>query len=232
MSRSGNFFDLQTIDTLLDQHRSRLREIAEILTDTSEMEHAEASFQNAEEALKEASKKLKAAEEKVKGQRLKIKSTDAKLYGGRITNPKELEDLQDKSEALKRYLNVLEDRQLESMLELDEYNANHLNAKRNLETVRETTKSRQQDHIQERDKILVDVQNLESRKVSTAALISAEDLALYENLRKKGHGLAVTKVLNRSCSACGATLTAALHQVARSPNQITLCETCGRILFG
>jgi predicted nucleic acid-binding Zn-ribbon protein len=63
------------------------------------------------------------------------------------------------------------------------------------------------------------------------ALIRSDDLDRYEQLRKKAHGVAVTTVNNRSCFACGAILTAAHYQAARSPNQITLCETCGRILF-
>ena len=167
-----------------------------------------------------------------KRQRLKIKSTDAKLYGGRITNPKELEDLQGESEALKRYLSVLEDRQLESMLELDDHKESYVNAKNNLEAVEGEIRSRHDDLIHERMIIQDDMKNFESKKVSIVALIDTEDLSLYEKIRTKSHGMAVAEVLNQSCTACGATLTAALNQAARSRNQITLCETCGRILIG
>ncbi|NIM05125.1 MAG: hypothetical protein GTN65_05800, partial [Armatimonadetes bacterium] len=60
------------------------------------------------------------AKHEVEDQRLKIQKTDEALYGGSVANPKELEDLQMESEALKRYLETLEDRYLEAMLEQDE----------------------------------------------------------------------------------------------------------------
>jgi predicted nucleic acid-binding Zn-ribbon protein len=232
MSRSGNLLDLQSFDTALDLYNRRLNEISDILSDSSEINQAEKIFQEAKEAFIEAQKKLKTAEENVKSQRLKIKSTDAKLYGGRITNPKELEDLQGESEALKRYLSVLEDRQLESMLELDDHKESYVNAKNNLEAVEGKIRSRHDDLIHERMIIQDDMKNFESKKVSIVALIDTEDLSLYEKIRTKSHGMAVAEVLNQSCTACGATLTAALNQAARSRNQITLCETCGRILIG
>ncbi len=231
MTRSGDLYELQSIDTLLDQNRIRLKEIAAKLADDSKMKSAESNFISAERNMKKASIKLKESEKKVKEQRLKIKTTDAKLYGGKITNPKELKDLQDESESLKRYLSILEDRQLEKMLDLDEIIEQHKNEEKKLDTTKEAVKLMHQEFTMERERIEINVKTLESRRQSTTAIIPKEDLVLYEKLRKIGHGLAVAKVNNRSCSACGATLTAALHQSARSPNNITLCETCGRILY-
>lgn len=230
MSRSGDLYELQTIDTSLDQYRKRLSEITANLSDKTAVRSAEVSFILAEEALKKGSTELKEAEQKVRDQRLKIKTTDAKLYGGKISNPKELKDLQDESEALRRYLNVLEDRQLECMLQVDDVLARHSKAKEKLAEIKEKTKRLHQEWIAEKETIEGEVKALENRRQSTIILIPSEDQVRYENLRNKGHGLAVAKVKNGSCSACGAILTAALNQAARSPNQITLCDTCGRIL--
>ncbi|MFN2235225.1 MAG: C4-type zinc ribbon domain-containing protein [Anaerolineales bacterium] len=44
-------------------------------------------------------------------------------------------------------------------------------------------------------------------------------------------GVAVAKVEDRACKACGSTLTASLNQAARSPSQIVFCDSCGRILY-
>lgn len=232
MTRSGDLYELQTIDTQLDHYKSRLKTIAKTIADDSKLRIAETNFLKSDRNLKKAENELKMAEKKVKDQRLKIKSTNAKLYGGKITNPKELKDLQDESEALKRYLSILEDRQLEKMLELDDVSEKHNSAKENLEITNQTTRKIHKELTKERENIELEVKKLETRRQSSIAMIPVEDLVLYEKLRKGGHGLAVTKVQNRSCAACGATLTAALHQSARSPNKITLCSTCGRILYG
>lgn len=232
MTRSGDLHELQILDTQLDQYKSRLKVIAKTLADDSELRKTESAFLKAEKNKMKAENELKMAEKRVKDQRLKIKSTNAKLYGGKITNPKELKDLQDESEALSRYLSILEDRQLEKMFELDDVSEKFRTAKQNLEFSKQSTRSLQKELTKERENIEQEVIKLEARRQSFITLIPVEDLVLYEKLRKQGHGLAVTKVQNRSCSACGATLSAALHQSARSPNQITLCSTCGRIICG
>lgn len=231
MTRSGDLYELQKIDSSLDKYKSRLREIDGILGDNSELRSAEVNFMATERAVNKSLSELKTAEKKVKDQRLKIKSTDAKLYSGKINNPKELKDLQDESEALKRFLTILEDRQLEKMLGLDEFVEKHEISKINLEATRHSIKSLHDELQKERENIEHEINYLNTRRQSSITSIPVEDLVLYDKLRSKGHGVAVTEVRNRSCSACGATLTAALYQAARSPNQITLCATCGRILY-
>ncbi len=56
----------------------------------------------------------------MRAQKVKIEQTEATLYGGKVRNPKELQDLQNEAAALKRYLAVLEDRQLEQMIALED----------------------------------------------------------------------------------------------------------------
>jgi len=231
MSRSSNLYDLQLVDSQLDQNRNRLKEIAALLSEDTAVQKTEAKFKEAEGVYKRTEKELRAAELKVKDQRLKIKQTDRKLYGGAIRNPKELQNLQDENDALKRFLSVLEDRQLECMLELDDVKEQQSNALKNLNNARKKKENLDQKLISERSKIEVDNQKLEPLRHSITQALPKDDLAIYERLRKQRFGLAVSKVNDQACSACGTTLTAALHQTARSPSQIANCESCGRILF-
>jgi predicted nucleic acid-binding Zn-ribbon protein len=231
MSRSSNLYDLQLIDSQLDRHSKRKNEIAKILADDSEITSAQKRLDKITEELNKAEKELTSAEHKVQDQRSKIKRTESRLYGGKITNPKELKDLQDESEALKRYLEVLEERQLERMLELDEVIERFEAADENLNSATKKKHLLSSDLTAEKSKIEKEIQGLETQRKNLTKQISPEDLSLYQLLRKKSYGVAVAKVNNRACSACGATLTAALHQAARSPTKISRCETCGRILF-
>lgn len=231
MSRTSKLYDLQLIDTQLDQHRSRIKEIATILANNLDLIRAEENLKKMDGDLASGILELRDSEKLVRDQRLKIKVTDAKLYGGKISNPKELKDLQDEGEALKRYLSILEDRQLECMLTVDDLGMKRENAQDFLDKVTRNSKQLHSELVSEKKTIESKILELDTRRNSISNTISPEDTDVYERLRSQRFGVAVSRVSNQACSACGATLTAALHQAARSPNQITHCETCGRILF-
>ena len=230
MSRSKILYELQIIDSQLDQNQNRLGEIATILKDDAEIVSAENHLKVANELLETSTKSLRGAEKKVKDQRLKIKQTDAKLYGGKIQNPKELQDLQDESESLKRFLSVLEDRQLECMLDSDDKKEAMSGAQDFLQKAKEKYLQLKNQLTLEKSKIESKNQYLKNKRISKTEDIHEDDIRIYERLRIQRYGVAVSMVNDRACSACGATLTAALAQSARSPSQITFCETCGRIL--
>jgi predicted nucleic acid-binding Zn-ribbon protein len=230
MSRSTILYELQVIDRQLDQNHNRLGEIAAILADDSKIVSAKNQLKSVNVVLEDATKSLREAEKKVRDQRLKIKQTDAKLYGGKIRNPKELQDLQDEYEALKRFLSVLEDRQLECMLDVDDKNDQMVAAQDVLHKSLEKYQRLDNQLTLERFKIEEENQKFELKRISKSEFIPEDDLRIYERLRKQRFGVAISMVNDRACSACGATLTAALAQSARSPSQITYCETCGRIL--
>lgn len=231
MSRSSQLYDLQLTDSQLDRHRNRLNHIHAILADNQEVQAAETDMKAAQTALKVAEINLREAEQRVKEQRLKIKQTDAKLYGGKIHNPKQLQDLQEESEALKRFLEVVEDRQLACMLDMDDHREVFTAAQASLDQARQNAATLHQEMTQELSIIQKETQHLENMRITMVQSIQPPDLALYEKLRKQRLGVAVSFVNERACSACGATLTAALYQTARSPSQLTHCDACGRILF-
>ncbi len=230
MSRSSQLFELQLIDLRLDQNKKRLLEINKILSDDTDISSANKQLKEANEELKISFKSLREAEIKVQDQRHKIKQTETKLYGGKIKNPKELQDLQNESNSLKRYLSVLEDRQLELMLEVDEKKDLVSSAKTILDRTLEISTNIHTNLSSEKIQINNENEELIHKRRSKLSLIPQEDADIYERLRKQRFGVAVSEVIDHACSACGATLTAALAQSARSPSQITFCENCGRIL--
>jgi predicted nucleic acid-binding Zn-ribbon protein len=231
MSRSSDLYNLQLIDSQLDRHQRRLLEIERALADNSKIQAAEKILKVRTDELEATKKELSKAEELVQAQRLKVKQTDAQLYSGKISNPKELQDLQEEKMALKRYLSVLEDRQLEQMLEIDEKRDHFTKAQAAYDSAVENHQNLSIQLNTEKVETSSSIKELESRRDSLHNLVSNEDLSVYHQIRKQRNGVAVSRVEDRACSSCGATLTAALHQAARSPNQITRCESCGRILF-
>src|SRR5574338_1554039 len=120
MSQPFKLYRLQQIDSQLDRIRGRLREIEIAMNENAALQEAKRRTAQAEAELEASRKSLHRAEQESQDQRVKIEQTEATLYGGRVHNPKELQDLQNETAALKRYQGVLEDRQLESMLLVEE----------------------------------------------------------------------------------------------------------------
>ena len=231
MSSPFKLYRLQQIDSQIDRARARLREINVSLEDDSLVRLAIQQKAAAAQAMQEATKALLRAESEVQAQRLKIERTEASLYGGKIRNPKELQDLELEAAALKRYLSVLEDRQLDAMLAQEETEGILTQAAAALETQHVQTASQNETLSGEQASLLNEVQRLDEDRQAVTGSIPDAAQQLYEQLRPQRNGVAVARVADRACSACGSTLSAALLSASRSPNQINLCATCGRILY-
>jgi predicted nucleic acid-binding Zn-ribbon protein len=231
MSQPFKLYRLQQIDSQLDRGHVRMNEIQNALNDKTRLKKAQSQMEKIEKSLKEVSQSLHKIEGEVQAQRLKIEQNEATLYGGKVRNPKELQDLHQESSALKRYLAVLEDRQLEEMLILDEAQESQNKANEYLEKIRIEMAEINANLVKEQVALqkVLDQQAVQ-RQVAVKG-ISPEDLQLYESLRAQRNGVAVARVTDNACSACGSTLSASLLQSSRSPNQISRCDTCGRILY-
>ncbi len=232
MSFPLKLFRLQQNDTQLDQANNRLREIEKAISENPALDQAAQILHEAEITFEAQKKALKKAEDAVREQRTKIEQTESTLYSGKITNPKELQDLQNETAALKRFLLVLEDRQLEEMIVYDEANEKHQTAQYHYEQLSEQVNQENQELLKEQSGIKKDIDRIIYEKQSLVNSIDAESISLYEQLRKQKRGVAVAKITDKTCSACGSSLTPALIQTAHSPSQITYCPSCGRVLYG
>lgn len=231
MSQSLNLYRLQQIDTQLDQSTQRLQVIHSLLADTTALQAVESRRNTSVAALQHEHKLLQQAENRVQDQKIKIEQTDAALYGGKVRNPKELQDLQNESAALRRYLDTLEDRQLEIMLKVEDLEGEAAGIQQEYDQFLAKT---EEEHAQlrgEANRLEQIRQRLLIERQAAENAISNTDLAIYQQLREFRSGVAVVKIADRTCGACGASLTPALVQAANAPNQLARCASCGRILY-
>ena len=232
MSQTFKLYRLQQIDSQLDRIRARVRQIEAALNEDQAIKEAQKILNQATQLLEAQHKSLRYAEEKVREQRVKIEQTEATLYSGKVRNPKELQDLQNETAALKRYRSTLEDRQLEAMIAVEDAEAQQQESNQALEKVQDQFKKKSGELTQEQATLNAELGRLETEREAAARSIEAADLTLYNQLRQQRRGIAVAKVSDNACSACGSTLSSSLLHQARSPSQIVRCDTCGRILYG
>ncbi len=232
MSRVSSLFRLQELDTELARVADRLQQIQAALADSAEVRHARTKLERAEATFKDARAASLSAEGEVSIQRERIDQNQQKLYGGSVTNPKELQDLQMEDEALHRHLETLEDRYLEAMLAAEEAEETAQAAEANLLSVEAKQASEREDLVAEREKLTSAQEKLLAEREAAAANVSPEDQKHYEALRDRLGGLAVVLMSDGSCSACGLTLPASIRPSIRSGNEPVHCSQCGRILYG
>lgn len=232
MSQTFKLYRLQQVDSHLDRIHARLRQIHAAINDDLALKEAHKNLDQATLHLEAQRKVLRQAEEQVRQQRVKIEQTESTLYSGKVRNPKELQDLQNEAAALKRYRGTLEDRQLEAMIAVEEAEERGQEREQALEKEQTEFQEKIAELTQEQANLNAELARLEDEREATTRSIEAPDLALYEQLRKQRRGIAVAKVSENACSACGSTLNASLLHAARSPSQIVRCDTCGRILYG
>jgi predicted nucleic acid-binding Zn-ribbon protein len=132
---------------------------------------------------------------------------------------------------LKKYLVTLEDTQLDAMLELDEAESVSKQVNQELKETEQNVAEQKQLLTKEKSVLIRDLQVNESERAATASTIDSRAITLYETLREQKNGRAVAQVVEKSCAACGSTLTASTFSSAQMPNKITRCDACGRILY-
>ena len=231
MSAALGLFRLQQVDSQTDQIRARLKTIDDALHNDIELRNALELLAAAESKLATVERAMAMSDAEVEKQRIKIQQAEASLYGGAVHNPKELQDLQKDVASLKRHLETLEGRDLETMASVESAEAEVQAAASAVETIQQNRTNQNSDLTKEGESLQKNLERLESERKAVAGNVSKDFFTLYNQLRQQRRGIAVTTISDSSCAACGTTLTPSQQQNARSTTQLFNCPTCGRILF-
>lgn len=231
MSAALGLYRLQQVDSQIDQIQARLKSIQQILENDETLRTANERFAVLMDTHRDAERTLKLSEAEVEKQRIKIEQAEASLYGGKVHNPKELQDLQKDVASLKRHLETLEERELEAMIAAETAEKELQDAKTDLERVQSNLKEQHKDLTGESETLRKNLERLNSERQAVVTDIAGQTLNVYDQLRKQKRGLAITTIAENSCEACGTTLTPSQQQNARSTSQLFHCPTCGRILY-
>jgi predicted nucleic acid-binding Zn-ribbon protein len=231
MSQISILYRLQQIDSQLDNAKIALLSVEKELSDDSQIITAQQNVDQAVQHHKSELKRLHDSENKSYDTRIKIELAETSLYGGKIQNPKELQELQNEIASLKRLIITLEDNELEAMMATEDAEAKLTTSQNEFDRAQGRQIEINAKLNGDRTKLLSQIERLEAERKATLPPISASDLSLYEQLRKSRNGAAVVIIASRACTACGTTLTAALIQSVQSTGQLIRCPTCGRILY-
>jgi predicted nucleic acid-binding Zn-ribbon protein len=230
MRPSDYLADLQQIDAELDRISARLDDIRAELADRSAIEAAQAVVDTAASARGRAEADQRDLDLEVSQFRAKLKTVEDKLYGGRISSPKELTDLTHEADQTRRQISQREDRLLEMFDATDTVRREQDRAAAALATLQDERSKREQALAAEINELSARRAVLESEREATRALLAADHIRQYDRLRTSKGGLAVVEIRQRICQGCRVALTTTEEHRARSGDHLITCSSCGRIL--
>jgi predicted nucleic acid-binding Zn-ribbon protein len=231
MSAALGLLRLQKVDRNIGQVQSRLEQIQQILEDDAELAAARHKLEEAQSGYRQVEQERRTQNMEAASLRLKIQGAESSLYGGKVRNPKELQDLQADVESLKRQLAVVEERELVAMIGLDAAQGTVAGAE---QRIAQLSKQAEADHArlhEERSKLTQTMSDLCTERDAAVEATPPDQLQRYNRLLQSRRGVAVAEIVEGACAACGTALTAALQQNARHASELTYCPSCGRILF-
>lgn len=184
------------------------------------------------EAISHLRKKIK----KLEGDRTDLnyhrKQSEGELYGGKITSPKELTQLERKIAEYRQAEGKVEEELLQAMYSLEEQEkelnnlkSEHTKHKRELQTQKKGLK-------EEKEALEDEAETLEKEEKRLAALLPPVLKTRFDRLNDSMKGIVVAPVKDNACGACHLLLSPGImEKVRKGGTSPPACENCGRLLI-
>jgi len=229
--RAQVLYALQQIDARLGREKRRYREVQQQLGESEVLKDARVAFKKAEDELSEARGRLHDHELETEGVAQKLRETEERLYSGRVTNPKELSDLQKEGEYLRRRHSTLEEETLEQMMTVERLAAQAKARGERYATVEAEWRSENAELSAEYDILRQGLTELLAKRKALVPHINETDMAEYDALRRLRSGVAVVPVRNDVCQVCHVEVPMRDVERARDSDTLMYCSGCERILY-
>ncbi len=222
-------FQLQEIDLEIESHEQALHQKTGLLGENHLVVQAQKKLASEQKRLEELKHQQHSEEWEIDDVVSKIKTVENQLYGGKISNPKELSGLQHEVNTLKDNRDHLETRALEIMDQVEAAEARLAAASNELGKVEDEWQAQQQLLSSEIEQLKNRLSDLKNNREQVLAGIDLRAVESYEKLRKL-KGQAVSRVEQGICRGCRISLSSSELQQVRNRNLVQ-CGSCGRILF-
>jgi len=229
MAITRQLYQLQELDFKIEQEEQSLNQKTGQLGVRDVLDRAQNRLDSEQKRLDELRHQHRDAEAEVDDLLSKISAIEEQLYGGKISNPKELSSLQHEVATMKAKSDQQENKALEIIDQVEAAEASLATATSEYKKLEEEWRRQQQLLTTEIEQLKKSLADLKTKRAQLAGQIDSPTLKLYEKIRQQKKQ-AVAKVEQGICRACRISLSASALQRARS-GQPVQCGTCGRILY-
>jgi uncharacterized protein len=231
MSQIKALYRLQKIDLELDAQRRRVREINSVLEQDGGLSEARAAAAALQDSLHKQEARSADLNLEIKSITSQTAQLNDRLYGGHVSNPKELQDMEGKIDELKRRRADRENALLEAMIAVDDLQAELARASERLGKLEADRAAEEETLNGEKNKLKHSIKKLKTDREAAVQGVSEANLQLYDTLRANKRGTAVAVLEGESCMSCGVRATGNVIQQVRHGDELVLCTSCGRLLI-
>lgn len=232
MQVSGDLLlTLQEIDRRLAAKRQELDKLNEQLEAREEIPVLIERAEQERESAIERRANLARLETDADALRERVEELEERIYGGSVTNLRELTAVEEEQATARRELMQAEESLGPARLAAED-------AERAGEELTVTLEEREKTWAESQPKLRKlarstksQVNTLETERTGAAENVPPSELVLYDQLLFRRHGIAIARVERGVCLACHITLPLKEASRLRRADTLVTCGNCGRILI-
>ena len=231
MTTARQLYALQELDLALDQIDGEKSGAEAELDSGLVVSQIESALQDETERLLQFQSTLRIQQLEAENHRERSAHLDSQLYGGALTNPRDLNSLEQEATHARDLLQEWDAQLLELSVDEEGARSRCEALEKELAETQAAWDLRSAELAENLGRLNADREAIGGKRSTLAATLETSALRRYEGLRRSKGGLAVAKVERGLCQGCRMALPTQQQQRVRNGRQTVLCSTCGRILF-
>lgn len=231
MSQVLDILALQDLDDEAAALRAALALVDQRLTGNAAIEDARGRLAELESTLRDLVRRQRRAEDGLETLTAKLQVEERRLYDGSIKNPKELLALQHEVDLLKPQREGAEVQMLELMAQVEATEAEKAKVAQDLSDLMHAWDREAAELRHEANRLNDTITRAEVKREIQKQRVAPRALLLYEDLRRRKGGVAVTRVRGGTCGGCRVHIPEAVRRRAFASSLLAQCPNCDRILM-
>lgn len=235
MTHFDQLLSVQELDTRIDQLVHRRIHLSErtLIVEAGEMlRTSQTQIAQQEEHTSELTRQQRRVEDTLASLEQRAGDIDRQLYGGTVSNARELQDLQTELDSTKKRISVTEDAVLAGLEGIEPAEARLAELVDQHAAIEARRLEATQTLTAAEAEIDVDLDDARAQRATAIQGIPEPVLSNYEQIRSTHQGVGIARLVGSRCEGCHLTLASA--EVDRikhlDPDDVALCEECGRML--
>lgn len=222
---------MHEIDSLYDKVRRRILLLNRAVEGSTELTSMREEVSSLEQELQTTLTEQQTLELESRSLTERIRESEQSLMSGELSNPRELETLQDSIDSMKGHRTDLENKSVERLVMSDSLQVSLEQKQAALAEVEKEWTTRQAEIETEMEQRKKEYTYLTRARDQVAETLSEENLELYEHLRRRKNGVAVALLEDENCGACHTQVAIGILDNIRYRDELLNCPSCGRILL-
>ena len=183
-----------------------------------------------EDDLREKKKKYKMLELELQKATDEIKYLKKQLYGGEVSNLKELSNMEKKLELVEKDEVSLENNIIDQIELMEESEQLSEEQKKRCKVIQNKLDKKTKEMEKALNEINKSIEGYREKRKGLEEKVSKEHLARYNRLIQRPDKKGVARVINNRCEGCRVSIPNSQAGKLYNPDIILYCENCGRLL--